>query len=102
MTKMTIHGGVKLLGANSEIANLELEELSVDPVSPQNGRIWINTVEGRIKFASLKDGVGIVHALPTLSEVTTSAATNVLPEMMVLITAMVNTQTMFAERLAFS
>lgn len=97
MTKMTIHGGIKLLGASSEIANLELEELLLDPVNPELGRVWINTPEGRVKYASVKDGVVVIQALSTLEEVS-----EMLPAMLTLVTAMVNTQTVFADRLAFS
>jgi hypothetical protein len=46
--------------AKSEIQNLEVEELAVDPVSPDTGRIWINTTSNKLKYA---EQVGMVRIL---------------------------------------
>lgn len=49
-SKIVIHGGIRFLGQDPGIENMDIEELSVDPVNPQLGRIWFNIVEKRIKY----------------------------------------------------
>ena len=56
--KVKIHGGFQVAGGDSPIENLELEELTTDPTTPNVGRLWINSVEQRIKCAISLDVQG--------------------------------------------
>lgn len=49
MNNVKVHGGIELLGANTEVQNLGLEKLSDDPVNPNSGRIWLDD-ENRIAY----------------------------------------------------
>lgn len=53
-----VHGGMKMLGSDPSIQNLELEELQYDPPSPHVGRIWINTTEQAVKTVLHLDSQG--------------------------------------------
>jgi hypothetical protein len=55
---MRVHGGFGLRGTDTEIHNLELEHLSVDPSVPDVGLIWYNVVLGKISYVEALDGLG--------------------------------------------
>ncbi len=73
---ITIHGGVKLLG-NEEIDNLELEELPVDPDSPNVGRVWMNSEAMRVKYVegSPTGPSGTVRQIANTDDVAALAST---------------------------
>jgi hypothetical protein len=48
-----IHGGIKLLGNDSKVDNLDLERLDTDPVEPNPGRLWFNNALKRIKYTDI-------------------------------------------------
>lgn len=70
MSKITIHGGMRIAGANPGMENLEFEELAEDPVSPGVGRIWINTTEHKLKYVAQLDELGqsIVRSVASIEE----------------------------------
>lgn len=69
--EVKVHGGVHMLGRNSELKNIELEELAADPIDAGVGRIWMNTTEHRIKFVSriLESGQPEVISLASNTDV---------------------------------
>ena len=52
MSNVKVHGGIELLGANTEVQNLGLEKRSSDPINPNPGRFWLDS-ENRLSY---KDG----------------------------------------------
>lgn len=71
MSKITIHGGMRIAGVNPGMENLEFEELSLDPENPGVGRIWLNTAEQKIKFVTHLDELNrsIIRAVATADDV---------------------------------
>lgn len=67
---MKIHGGMQMAGRDAGVQNFELEELEVDPINPALGRMWVNTLEKKIKYvaALTEQGEPIVEALTTNAE----------------------------------
>lgn len=53
-TKYKRHHGIEMVSGAS-VRNLQLESLSVDPVTPDLGRLWVNSVTGLVKFATLDE-----------------------------------------------
>lgn len=53
---IAVHGGIKFLGPDPAVENLELQHLDTDPSNPGPGRIWHNTADYRVKYAEGKNG----------------------------------------------
>lgn len=49
---VAIHGGVRYAGVQPDSVNLQLEELAVDPQTPETSRVWLNTTSKKVRIVT--------------------------------------------------
>ena len=49
-TGIRVHGGIELQGPDTEISNLEIQQISGDPVGENVDTLWVNTVLNRVSY----------------------------------------------------
>jgi len=61
--KVIVHGGIELLGEDTEVQNLNLEKLPTDPHDRRMGNVWINEADKRIAYVENEANPELIRKL---------------------------------------
>jgi len=69
MVGIKIHGSMNLRGSDTEIQNLEIEEIAGDPINPGIGSIWINTLLNKLSYVELVNGTQVIKRVASVTDI---------------------------------